>query len=68
MLSLDRSWHASLLPNDWGEGICAERTKEWVSCSDVDLEARLRSDYRLRTIRALVNKASVYLERDFAAL
>jgi transposase len=36
--------------------------------SYVDLEARVRRDHPLRTIRAIVNEALVALERDFAAL
>jgi len=36
--------------------------------SYVDLEARVRGDHPLRTIRAIVNEALVALEREFAAL
>jgi transposase len=36
--------------------------------SYVDLEARVRRDHPLRTIRAIVNEALSALERDFAAL
>jgi transposase len=36
--------------------------------SYVDLEARVRSDHPLRTIRAIVNEALSALEREFAAL
>ena len=36
--------------------------------SYVDVEARVRRDHPLRTIRAIVNEALSALERDFAAL
>jgi transposase len=36
--------------------------------SYVDLEARVRGDHPLRTIRAIVNEGLVALEREFAAL
>ena len=36
--------------------------------SYVDLEARIRQDHPLRTIRVIVNEALSALEQDFAAL
>ena len=36
--------------------------------SYVDLEARVRLDHPLRTIREIVNAALATLERDFASL
>jgi transposase len=36
--------------------------------SYVDLEARVRKDHPLRTIRRLVNETLAIMERDFAAL
>jgi len=36
--------------------------------SYVDLEARVRQDHPLRTIRAIVNAALATLEREFASL
>src|ERR1700722_14040218 len=36
--------------------------------SYVDLEARVRRDHPLRSIRAIVNEALAVLEREFAAL
>ncbi len=43
-----------------------DRTGELFSY--VDLEARVRRDHPLRTIRAIVNEALSALERDLAAL